>query len=210
MISSTIRQQTHNPHARDWMLFVDGENLTIQGQKLIDSSLLIEGDFYSEDTYIWFPCTDDGRKSTIARRKIFEVPLSLQESATRAHYYAMTDPGNKDNLEEKLRSIGFEPNVFTKTQKQKKTKGLDIKMTVDILGYVSRGVCSTIVLMAGDGDYVPLVQEVKRYGCLVILLYFDEASGLNRTLKIAADDYMDITEKLKKSWQIAKSLGLVK
>ena len=190
------------------MLFVDGENLTLQGEKVLQSSPLPEGDFYSKGTYLWFP-SNHSSKSTIARRNIFRIPLPLQECATRAHYYAMTDPNSKDGLEDKLRNIGFEPNVFKKSQRQKKTKAVDIKLTVDILGYASRGVCSTIVLVAGDGDYVPLVKEVKKFGCVVVLLYFGNDAGLSRELKMAADDYVDITEIMLKSWNTCISTGIV-
>jgi len=45
-------------HSREWMLFVDGENLTIRGQKLCAAQPgldLIEGANYKRDCFLWFP-----------------------------------------------------------------------------------------------------------------------------------------------------------
>jgi hypothetical protein len=40
-----------------WMVFVDGENFTIRGQKLAkDNSIeLKEGKYFCKDTFLWFP-----------------------------------------------------------------------------------------------------------------------------------------------------------
>jgi uncharacterized LabA/DUF88 family protein len=56
------------------------------------------------------------------------------------------------------------------------------------------------VLIAGDGDFVPLVEEVKHLGKRVLLIFFSEADGLNPALKLAADDYCDWTNGFVGSW----------
>ena len=56
------------------------------------------------------------------------------------------------------------------------------------------------VLIAGDGDYVPLVEAVKRMGLHVVVGFF-ERNGLNPELRIAADDFVDITDHFVKAWE---------
>ena len=41
----------------------------------------------------------------------------------------------------------------------------------------------------GDGDYVPLVEEVKRLGKIVVCVFFDVGNGLSPALKIACDEF---------------------
>jgi len=46
-----------DPHLRRWMLFVDGENFTIRGQRLSESEglELLEGRLYSRNIFLWVP-----------------------------------------------------------------------------------------------------------------------------------------------------------
>jgi uncharacterized LabA/DUF88 family protein len=54
------------------------------------------------------------------------------------------------------------------------------------------------VLVTGDGDYVPLVEEVKHQGKRVILQFV--SVGLNPRLKVECDAYTDITADLQSYW----------
>jgi hypothetical protein len=46
-----------DPHLRRWMLFVDGENLTLRAQELAKQKdfQLMEGPAYAKDVYVWMP-----------------------------------------------------------------------------------------------------------------------------------------------------------
>lgn len=48
------------------------------------------------------------------------------------------------------------------------------------------------ILIAGDGDYLPLVEEIKRLGKRLHIGFFYDAS-LNPSLKLSADKFFDIT-----------------
>ena len=50
-------------------------------------------------------------------------------------------------------------------------------------------------LFAGDGDYVPLVEEVKRLGKRVELCFIGCAT--NPALKLAADAFKDLTSDIQ-------------
>jgi len=82
--------------------------------------------------------------------------------ASRANYYTATRGNGTDvEVKEALWQIGFDPHVFSK-QKTAKSKGVDITLTRDVLSHAFRGNYDIAVLYAGDKDYVPLVEEVKR------------------------------------------------
>ncbi len=55
-------------------------------------------------------------------------------------------------------------------------------------------------LISGDGDYVPLVSEVKRLGKVVCVAFFED-SGLNPELRLSADAFADIGQSFLNHWQ---------
>lgn len=78
------------------------------------------------------------------------------------------------------------PCVFSKP-KNRKAKGVDIQLTVDILTHAYQDNCDTVYLMSGDGDYVPVLEEVQRLGKQVFISAF--SSGLNPKLRLMADSF---------------------
>jgi len=71
----------------------------------------------------------------------------------------------------------------------------DVGITVDAIKLADR--LDTIVLVAGDGDYIPLVrylQEAK--GCRVEVMAFQESTSLK--LREASDKYIDLSSDKKK------------
>ncbi|WP_379978074.1 NYN domain-containing protein [Dokdonia ponticola] len=69
---------------------------------------------------------------------------------------------------------------------------LPIKMTVDILSHLYNDNFDTLYLVAGDGDYLPLIKEVIRRGKLVYLAFFSR--GLNKELLNHVDKYICLDE----------------
>jgi hypothetical protein len=74
-----------DPHLRRWMLFVDGENLTMRAQKLASDNAanLQEGVEYRKNVFVWFP----GLKATPALTNTRDSPMKVQDHAIRAYYY---------------------------------------------------------------------------------------------------------------------------
>ena len=58
------------------------------------------------------------------------------------------------------------------------------------------------VLIAGDGDYVPLVQEVKRLGKVVYLEFFEHC-GLSPDLHLAADLFFEMQPFFLDRWKLS-------
>jgi uncharacterized LabA/DUF88 family protein len=188
-------QLPSDPHLRRWMLFVDGENFTLRAQKLArdKSILLIEGTHYMKDVFAWLPGVQATQDTTPGH-------LRLQPHATRAYYYTAVQ-GDEDRLndvKQKLWHLSFQPEVFKK--KEGRTKGVDITLSKDLLINAFFNNYDVAVLIAGDGDYVPLVQEVKRLGKVIYLSFF-QSEGLNPDLMLAADSYFEMEPLFTESWK---------
>jgi hypothetical protein len=183
------------------MLFVDGENLAIRGRKVADKKgiLLQEGDHYLQDVFLWFP-------GTTATQQTVEGHLPLQPHAIRAFYYTSVrgDAERCENVRERLWRLGFAP-VVAKREGEGKAKGVDIALSGDFLSNAFRNNFDVTVLIAGDGDYVPLIKEVQSLGKVVYVTFF-EREGLSPALRLASDRFQDLTPALS-FWKNVSARG---
>ena len=179
-----------------WMIFVDGENLSIRAKSLGErmSISLPEGAYYAKDIFIWLP----GYQGTEFLIKGNWGSLGLQ--ARRAYYYTAVqgDEPTLETIRESLWALGFEPNVFKKPP-GRRSKGLDITLTKDVLSHAYKDNYDVAMLITGDADYVPVVEEVKRTGKLVCVNFFAE-EGLSPELRLAADFVLDLTVEFVNRW----------
>src|SRR5262245_6026602 len=171
-----------NGRARSWMAFVDGENLTLRGQEVAkrDKRNLHDSTEYERDVFLWFRIGTPPRHPDWTR-----LTTWLQPDAIRAHYYtsAVGDDDALAKIRERLREIGFDPHVFKRDPKRNRSKGVDIALTKDMLSHAFLNNYDAAVLVAGDGDYMPLVEEVKRLGKIVYVAFFTgDGAGLNPDL----------------------------
>ena len=190
-----------DPHLRGWMMFIDGENFTIRAQKIAAAKgvELTEGENYMRDVFVWMP----GIRATQA---LTSGHLKLQPNAIRSHYYTsvMGDEARYSDVREKLRNLGFSPEVFKKKKKEEKAKGVDIALTKDMLTNAFLNNYDVAVLIAGDGDYVPLVEEVKRLGKVVYLSFFKD-EGLSQELRLVSDFYFEMEPFFTDHWKKTKT-----
>jgi hypothetical protein len=56
------------------------------------------------------------------------------------------------------------------------------------------------VLVTGDADYLPLVDEVQRQGKVVVVAFFDTSHGLDVRLGRAADHFIELNEWFQELW----------
>src|SRR5689334_6309925 len=146
---------------RRWMMFVDGENLTFRAQEVLSANGVVptEGPFWNKDRFIWQPALQGVHVINQGRNY-------LETLAVRSYYYTSLT-GDADSLNQvrsKLWDLGFTPRVFKKHKQTEKAKGVDITLTKDMLLHAVNNHYDVAVLVAGDGDYVPLVDEVKHLG----------------------------------------------
>lgn len=194
---------------RRWMLFVDGENFTKRGQDLLDKAgVEAAPPVWHRDVYLWFP----DREATTAlfapnegpflRRTNEPAPPDRVQRASRAYYYTCSesDEPEQTTIRLNLRELGFEPRLFKR--RRGRSKAVDIALATEVLTLGSEGRYEVAVIVAGDGDYVPLVEAVKRLGLYVVLAFFStQGAGLSPELRIAADNFVELDERLISEWQ---------
>jgi hypothetical protein len=165
------------------MVFVDGENLAIRyGARLKEQQGQPASHvWYEPNVFVWSMGLNN---------------ICVQQHVVRKHYYTCTqgDTDRLDALHDRLRKAHIEAPYVFKKDKRKGSKRVDIQLTVDMLIQATRKSYQTAVLVAGDEDYVPLVQAVKDEGRLVVLWAVE--GGLSASLRRTADYYADIGEVL--------------
>jgi hypothetical protein len=199
------------------MLFVDGENFTMRGQQIAvaNARSLAGVEHYRQDVYLWFPgdlaggvvnqANLYGPQESQPKRSWAGLP-ALEPKLVRAYYYAMLqgDQPAQEEVEEKLWELGFAPRVFKKERGEERAKGVDIALCCDVLAHGASGNYDVAVLVAGDRDYVPLIEEVKRLGRIAVVAFFDE--WVRRELVRASDAFFDLTGYFLEKWPLASPL----
>jgi len=175
-----------------WMMFVDGENLTIRGEAVAKKAAIkleAKPDFYMPGAFLWVPGSNP-------------ASWPYHGSFIRAYYYTsmVGDEGKLVSARDRLRAIGFDPQVFKKLSGTAKSKGVDITLTKDMLSHAFQNHYDRALLVAGDGDYIPLVQEVKRLGKLVSVMFFED-EGFNPELRRVADQFHPLTGRFTSEWR---------
>jgi uncharacterized LabA/DUF88 family protein len=182
-------EYTAMPACRRAMVFIDGENLVFCYQSMLRNGRQHrdESDVtHIEDVLIW--CS----------RFLPSVGLS---EILRATYYTYAVGSNEklDQIRDTIKGLQFSthtnsrlpntltPQVFKKDKQSAKTKGVDIQMTVDILNHVHRDNVDIVMLYSGDGDYIPVIEEVLRCGKQCYISAFSD--GLNPKLSQIADRF---------------------
>jgi uncharacterized LabA/DUF88 family protein len=132
--------------------------------------------------------------------------ICVHAGVIRKHYYTSVqgDEPLRIRMEETLKSAGIEaPRVFKK-DRARGSKRVDISLATDMLLHASRKNYEVAVLVAGDEDYVPLIEAVKLEGRRVLLWFIED--GLSAVLRRAVDRYADLgeilfAEQFSSSWR---------
>jgi len=177
--------------SRRIMGFVDGENLVFRYQAMLENGYVPRSDelFHEIDVAVWSPR--------------FTHHVWHHEILRVTYYtYVVGNENKVTSVRETLRGLEFHkhmasllpnsltPCVFKKNSKSRSGKGVDIKLCVDVLGHVYRRNTDAILLMSGDGDYEPLIEEVLRAGVQVFLSAFSD--GLNPRLRHIVDSFNEL------------------
>jgi uncharacterized LabA/DUF88 family protein len=179
-----------------WMVFIDGENYTIRGQEVAKQNniILLDGRYYCPNTFLWIPSSDAHKNLNYSDHRLAPCPI-------RSSYYTSVvgDDVKVEEVRKMLWDLKFNPVVFKKGNKSKKTKGVDITLTKDLLINAFSNNYDVAVLFTADGDYVPVVEEIRRMGRIVVLAFFD-GEWLNQKLKLSCDSFFDITPVFIANW----------
>jgi uncharacterized LabA/DUF88 family protein len=115
----------------------------------------------------------------------------------RAIAYVVKTEGDEEvPFFEALSQLGFEVNVKTLQifPGGAKKGDWDVGLTIDAVKLSEK--LDVIILVSGDGDYLPLVEYLQNTkGCLVEVLAFRKSASSK--LIEAADDFIDLSENKK-------------
>jgi uncharacterized LabA/DUF88 family protein len=192
-----------------WTLFVDGENFTKRGQDVLEEANLrpVKESAWRKDVFLWLPGVPATTPFISPFRPYFPTldagpPPRVAPAATRAYYYSSTTSDEPEWTEARLmmRDNGFEPRLFKRVRGR--SKAVDLALATDVLTLAGEGQYDVAVIFAGDGDYVPVVEAVKRLARHVVVGFFaGKGRGLSDELRIAADDFVDLTPHLITRWR---------
>lgn len=179
------------PNFRRLMVFIDGENLVFSFEKMLKDGLIPRNNtIHEKNIFAWNENTIDPKMFEVLRVTLYTYAVGSDE------VIESTNQKNKELTFNKVISsalpINITPIVFKKNKKNKKTKGVDIKMTVDILTHCYNDNLDTVMIVAGDGDYLPIIEEAKRMGKQVYLAFFSK--GLNNHLIYNVDKYISLDD----------------
>lgn len=181
-----------------WMAFVDGENFSIRGQAVLENEGIkprASATWFERDVFLWFPLHHPHEALGTASRQNWTANPPI-----RAHYYTAVqgDAPKLVDVRERLRVLEFQPSVFQK-EKGRQSKRVDITLARDVLSHAYQENYDVALLVAGDGDYLPLVEEVQRRGRRVALGFFGEYT--NADLRVQADSWYDLTDHFLACWR---------
>jgi uncharacterized LabA/DUF88 family protein len=181
------------------IVLADGENLVTRYQSMLkDGAEKTEDTKHIQDVFVWHP----------------KFTMCVAMHVIRVSFYT-TQVGDEPKLEETRQKIAFCsyqcqissneygvsgnicPHVFKKEKSNQKTKSVDINIAIDALRHTYNDSMDTLFLLTGDGDYIPLIQEVMRQGKRVFVGAFSD--GLNPALTFIPDRFFDLD-----AWTIKK------
>jgi len=135
----------------------------------------------------------------------------LDSIPERCVYFASCPGDQIQTTEKELHDFGFEPQVFKREKpdsfaKEKKAEGitvitrpkqLDIAIATRVLEDAANNTFHQCILVAGDEDYVPLVEAVKRKGKIVWVLAFRKYLSKHSKLEIVADRFLPFDDVVR-------------
>lgn len=191
------------------MVFVDGENFAIRGREALKALVGDEqkGPIYEPSTFLWVPSSLQGRELGW-----YGLNPTLFPPAVRSYYFSALKSGNNQTLEdvaERLKALDFEPNLFTTKKSRKEGEGrvaasklVDQSLTVTALHHAYGDHYDTAMILAGDADYIPLIQELKSMGKRVHVAFFGEV--VPSSLRMAGDKFFDLTGIFEMGWNLLR------
>lgn len=105
-------------------------------------------------------------------------------------YVIHTESGDETAFLEALVNMGIETKskslqIFSDNAKK---ADWDVGLSIDMVGLAPK--LDVIALVSGDGDFVPALDYVKKFGCQVEVVAFGKTCS--QKLQEAADDFIDL------------------
>lgn len=128
--------------------------------------------------------------------KVVETAVSKRNLIRAFAYVIKTKTGEEKSFFEALINLGIEIRVkdLQEFYGGFKKGDWDVGLAVDAIRMSPA--MDAIVLVTGDGDFVPLVEYLKNRGKRVEILAFERSASLK--LKESADEFINLEENIKR------------
>jgi uncharacterized LabA/DUF88 family protein len=172
-------------------VLVDGENMLLRFEEMrAGQRACTDGLIYEAGQYVWHPQLTSFRAWDLLRVSYYTTCVG--------------DDSKLANLSKALSGIRYEymrpsklfdngyivPRVFKKPQKSQKSASVDINIAIDLLRHAYMRSVEFFLLLTGDGDYLPLIEETMRQGAIVYVGSF--STGLHPAIPTTADEFIDL------------------
>lgn len=129
-------------------------------------------------------------------REILKTAVANRKLIRAIAYVIQTESGEEKNFFEALKNIGIETRVkdLQVFYGGLKKADWDVGITVDAVKLASQ--LDVVVLITGDGDFVPLVEYLKAHGKQVEVIGFSKSASSK--LVEVTDEFIDLGENSKK------------
>jgi len=114
------------------------------------------------------------------------------------YYDALPDEGESNPLQgywdaiELLDDVHLGFGALRGIRKRVRQKAVDTLIAVDMVGGAYSGIFDIALLVAGDADFVPVIEEVKRRGVMAAVAA--SARSISEYLRRAADRFIEIPD----------------
>lgn len=174
--------------------FVDGENLVFAYQSMLKMGKAPKlGVIHEKDCFVWHDEMTLGKLMDLLRVNYY---TSVVGDDVKVNEIATRISGTEFRCSEvSLRHITGRakliPRIHKKPSQSRKTKVVDVDITMDVMRAALTMPVDGIFLLSGDGDYLPLVREVARATSKQVYVgAFSD--GLADALKHCAEEFIDL------------------
>ncbi|MFH1657145.1 MAG: NYN domain-containing protein [bacterium] len=130
-------------------------------------------------------------------KEVLKTAVESRQLIRAIAYVIRTESGEEKSFFEALSKFGIELKIkdLQVFHGGMKKADWDVGLSVDAIR-LSDSSIDVIVLITGDGDYIPLVEYLKGKGRIVEVIAFGKSTS--GKLKEVADDFIDLSENPKK------------
>lgn len=170
-------------------VFVDNSNVWIEGKR---SSAVRKG--YAANIVQADKCKIQDESWALDFGKLLYVVTDGDVELIKTAMLFGSKPTDKDSLWKSAEHAGFEVTSVQRNAVNREKKvdtGISTKIT-RVLDKIAEP-DDVFVLVMGDADYMPPIEEIRSEGNKVIIAFWENVSG---ELKMVADDYINLFEKI--------------
>jgi uncharacterized LabA/DUF88 family protein len=148
------------------------------------------------DTQNLYHCARNLYQSRVNFGAVLKDAVAGRKLVRAVAYVITTEAGDEKNFFEALAKLGIE----TKTKDLQifaggaKKADWDVGLAVDAIKMSPR--LDSVVIVSGDGDFVPLVEYLQTIGVQVEVVSFGKSTS--GKLREAVDDFVDLSENPRK------------